>query len=73
MPIDPWSAALDHGTLMGVHYGIRTGGIGMDEIAMAAASALVGAMATDTWRQSREGLVALWRTGASGAGGGDQR
>ncbi|ATL32223.1 hypothetical protein [Streptomyces formicae] len=33
----------------------------MDEIAMAAASALVGVMATDTWRQARDGLVALWR------------
>ncbi|MGR3875652.1 hypothetical protein ACUXZZ_44745 [Streptomyces graminifolii] len=33
----------------------------MDEVAMAAASALVGAMATDTWRQARDGLVALWR------------
>jgi len=37
--------------------------MGMDEItlATAAASALVGAMATDAWRQARDGLVALWR------------
>ncbi|MFF4787927.1 hypothetical protein ACFY3E_42255 [Streptomyces griseorubiginosus] len=35
----------------------------MDEIALAtaAASALVGAMATDAWRHGRDGLVALWR------------
>ncbi|GAA2277738.1 hypothetical protein GCM10010145_58440 [Streptomyces ruber] len=28
---------------------------------MAAGSALVGAMATDAWKQARDGVVALWR------------
>lgn len=33
----------------------------MDPVTMAAGSALVAAMATDAWRQAREGMVALWR------------
>ncbi|WP_017241359.1 hypothetical protein [Streptomyces sp. SS] len=30
-------------------------------VAEAASTALVGAMATDAWRQARDGVVALWR------------
>ncbi|WP_405842536.1 hypothetical protein [Streptomyces sp. NBC_01518] len=33
----------------------------MDPITLAAASALVGAMATDGWAQARDATVALWR------------
>ncbi|MFZ3592379.1 hypothetical protein [Streptomyces sp. BH104] len=33
----------------------------MDPMVMAAGTALVGAMATDTWGQIREATVALWR------------
>ncbi|WP_030608239.1 hypothetical protein [Streptomyces sclerotialus] len=33
----------------------------MDPLTMAAGSALVGAMATDAWKQVRDGVVALWR------------
>lgn len=33
----------------------------MDELVLAAASALVGAMATDGWNEVRSGVVALWR------------
>ncbi|MDB4872445.1 MAG: hypothetical protein JWL97_3449, partial [Gemmatimonadales bacterium] len=33
----------------------------MDPILVAADTALVGAMATDTWQQARAGAVALWR------------
>ena len=33
----------------------------MDELILAAASALVGAMATDGWNEVRSGVVALWR------------
>ncbi len=33
----------------------------MDPIVVAVATALVGAMATDTWQQARTGMVALWR------------
>ncbi|MFI6849585.1 hypothetical protein OG535_04010 [Kitasatospora sp. NBC_00085] len=33
----------------------------MDPLALAAGSALVGAMATDAWQQARSATVALWR------------
>lgn len=33
----------------------------MDPVVLAAGTALVTAMATDTWQQVREGVVALWR------------
>ncbi|GAA3076036.1 hypothetical protein [Streptosporangium carneum] len=33
----------------------------MDPIVLAAGTALVTAMATDTWQQARSGAVALWR------------
>ncbi|WP_318308765.1 hypothetical protein [Streptomyces californicus] len=33
----------------------------MDALVMAAGTALVGAMATDTWQQARSSAVALWR------------
>ncbi|MFI6910363.1 hypothetical protein ACIBKY_54590 [Nonomuraea sp. NPDC050394] len=33
----------------------------MDPIVLAAATALVGAMATDVWQQSRAAVVACWR------------
>lgn len=33
----------------------------MDPIVLAAGTALVTAMATDTWQQARRGAVALWR------------
>jgi hypothetical protein len=33
----------------------------MDELMVAAASALVGAMATDGWNEVRSGVAALWR------------
>ncbi|MGW4797280.1 hypothetical protein ACWEPC_33150 [Nonomuraea sp. NPDC004297] len=33
----------------------------MDPIVLAAATALVGAMATDTWQQTRTAVVAWWR------------
>jgi hypothetical protein len=33
----------------------------MDELILAAASALVGAMATDGWNEVRSGVGALWR------------
>src|SRR5579859_6304238 len=32
----------------------------MDQIVLAAGTALVGAIATDTWQQVREAVVALW-------------
>ncbi|MEI5098274.1 hypothetical protein RB200_05940 [Streptomyces sp. PmtG] len=33
----------------------------VDPVVMAAGSALVAAMATDAWRQARDGVVALWQ------------
>ncbi|MGA4837845.1 hypothetical protein [Streptomyces sp. G45] len=33
----------------------------MDQVAMAAGSALVGAMATDAWQQVRDAMADLWR------------
>jgi hypothetical protein len=33
----------------------------MDPVVMAAGTALVGAMATDAWRQARAAMVALWQ------------
>ncbi|MGW3645142.1 nSTAND1 domain-containing NTPase [Streptomyces sp. NPDC000878] len=33
----------------------------MDPLAVAVGTALVGAMATDSWRQAKRALVALWR------------
>lgn len=33
----------------------------MDEIALSAATSLVGAMAVDTWQQAREALITWWR------------
>lgn len=40
---------------------IRTPGVVMDPIVLAAGTALVGAIATDTWSQSRAALLAVWR------------
>ena len=62
MLIGLWTTVQNHVNLAAVRVG-GIGGIGMDEIALAtaAASALVGAMATDAWQQARDGLVGLWR------------
>lgn len=40
---------------------IPPGGVVMDPIVLAAGTALVGAIATDTWEQSRAALLAFWR------------
>ncbi|MGW1714382.1 hypothetical protein [Streptomyces sp. NPDC002156] len=36
-------------------------GAAMDPLAVAVGTALVGAMATDSWQQAKRALVALWR------------
>jgi hypothetical protein len=43
----------------------------MDPIVLAAGTALVGAIATDTWQQVREAVVSLWRRAHSSQNGSD--